>query len=113
MTEQEKGTWMFGAIPVVGYGVYLALVLPQLGRPVAEVAYQWPMAGTILAAIAVGIVGGIVVGMLSPKDAGKADQRDREIDRFGSQVGQSFVVLSAVLTVISKLVAYRRGFHPW
>lgn len=141
MTFEEKSTWVFGVVAVVGYVVYLALVLPQLGDPIGEVAYQWPMAGTILGGIAAGIVGGILVGMSSPKEAGKADQRDKEIDRFGNRVGQSFVVigavgalvlallsaehfwiantlylgfvLSAVLTVIAKLVAYRRGFQPW
>lgn len=141
MTYEEKGTWMFGVVAVVGYTVYLALVLPLLGAPVSEIAYQWPMAGTILGGIAAGIVGAIIVSISSPKDAGKADQRDKEIDRFGNQVGQSFVVigavgalvlalfsvehfwianalylgfvLSAILTVIAKLVAYRRGFQPW
>ncbi|MBB4691157.1 hypothetical protein [Paractinoplanes abujensis] len=71
----------------------------------------------------------------------KADQRDREIGRFGDHIGQSLVVagavaamvmalfearyfwianviylafvLSAVLGSTAKIFAYRRGFHPW
>ena len=72
---------------------------------------------------------------------GKVDQRDREIDRFGDHIGQSFVVvggttalllallevdyfwianaiylcfvLSALLGSTAKIFAYRKGFHPW
>ncbi|MEO8284187.1 MAG: hypothetical protein ABI568_12425 [Pseudarthrobacter sp.] len=79
-----------------------------------------------------------VVGIFSPRDAGKKDQRDREI---GEYMGQSFVViggvaalpmamaewehfwianvlyltfvLSAILGSAAKIVAYRRGFQPW
>jgi hypothetical protein len=73
--------------------------------------------------------------------AGKKDQRDREIYRFGEYIGQSFVViggvtallmamaewdhfwianviyltfvLSAILGSVTKIIAYRRGFQPW
>jgi cell division protein FtsW (lipid II flippase) len=71
----------------------------------------------------------------------KMDQRDREINRFGEYIGQSFVViggvaalilsmaefdhfwianavylafvLSALLGSTAKVIAYRRGFQPW
>ena len=79
--------------------------------------------------------------MISPKDADKKDQRDRQIYRFGEYVGQSFVVigavaamlmamfrfdyfwianliylcfaLSAILGTITKIVSYRRGLPAW
>ena len=82
-----------------------------------------------------------VIGIFSPREAGKKDQRDREIYRFGEYIGQSFVViggvaallmamaewghfwianiiylgfvLSAVLGSVAKIVAYRWGFQPW
>ena len=143
MSFEEKGAWLFGVIVIVGYAVYLALVLPAVlgGEPVSEVGYQIPMMSAIGGAIAAGILGGIVIGITSPKGADKADQRDREISRFGERIGQSFVViggigalllclveapwfwianviylgfvLSGLLAVIAKLVAYRRGFQPW
>lgn len=78
---------------------------------------------------------------LLAQEAGKKDQRDREIYRFGEYIGQSFVVmggvaallmamaewdhfwianviylafvLSAMLGSVAKIVAYRRGFQPW
>lgn len=142
MSYEEKGTWLFGIIAIGGYAVYLALILPAVfDSPVTEIGYQIPMISTIGGGIVGGILGAIGIAIASPKDAGKADQRDREIDRFGERVGQSLVivgaigalvlsmlevhwfwianalylgfVLSAVLSVIAKLVAYRRGFQPW
>jgi len=141
MSYEEKGTWLFGAIAVIGYSVYLALVLPQLGTAVSDINYQLPMVFTIGGAIVVGILGGIVLGIASPKEAGVADVRDKQINRFGEQIGQSFVViggigalvlsllevhwfwisnalylgfvLSGIISVMAKLGAYRRGFHGW
>jgi hypothetical protein len=143
MSFQEKSTWLFGVIVIAGYAVYLAIVLPALlgGASIAEVSYQIPMLATIGGAILAGIVGGILLGITSPRDAGKVDQRDREIERFGEHIGQSFTViggiaalvlslveapcfwiantlylgfvLSGLLAVLAKLAAYRRGFQPW
>lgn len=81
------------------------------------------------------------ISIFSPREAGKKDQRDREIYRFGEYAGQSFVViggiaallmamaevphfwianviylafvLSAMLGSVAKIVAYRKGFQPW
>jgi hypothetical protein len=103
------------------------------------------MAGTILGAIVVGILGAIVVAIVSAivagKDDSKTDLRDKQIGRFGEQVGNSFIVIGAlgalilcffaaphfwianllylcfvlagVLSSAAKLVAYRRGLHEW
>lgn len=142
MSFDEKNTWVFGFIAVTGYTTYLVLLFAQAGdRPVWEADYVWPMVGTILGAIAAGILGGIVLGILNPKDAGKSDQRDKQVYRFGEQVGNSFVViggigalvlcffeaphfwianllylcfvLSGILSVLARLAAYRRGLHEW
>ncbi|MDP1877035.1 MAG: hypothetical protein Q8M17_05710 [Actinomycetota bacterium] len=81
------------------------------------------------------------IAILSPKEAGKKDERDKEINRRGEYIGQGFVVvgavgalvlamleadyfwianvvylcfvLSAVVSTTAKLVAYRRGFVAW
>lgn len=142
MSFDEKNTWVFGFIAVIGYTVYLVLLFGGLGdRPLAEAEYVWPMVGTILGAIVAGILGGIVLGIANPKEAGKSDLRDKQITRFGEQVGNSFVViggvgalvlcfieaphfwianllylcfvLSGILSVIARIVAYRRGLHEW
>jgi MFS family permease len=146
MSFEEKNTWVFAFIAVTGYAVYLVLLFSQAsGRPLSEVDYVWPMAGTILGAIVVGILGAIVVAIVSAivagKDDSKTDLRDKQIGRFGEQVGNSFIVIGAlgalilcffaaphfwianllylcfvlagVLSSAAKLVAYRRGLHEW
>ena len=143
MSYEEKGTWVYLVIAVVGYTVYLSLVLPQLANGVAaaDVDYVpvmlWTIGGSIVAAIVLRILVEIVV----PSESTKGDVRDREIDRLGTRVGSSFVVigalsalalamlevdwfwianviylcfmLSALLESITRLVAYRRGVPAW
>ncbi|MET4591087.1 hypothetical protein [Arthrobacter sp. 754] len=142
MSFEEKIAWIMGVVAVGSYGVYLALVLGMAGSmPLVDVPYVAPLLWTVGASIAASIALHALFGILSPRDAGKKDQRDREIYRFGEYIGQSFVViggvaallmamteadhfwianviylafvLSAVLGSIAKIVAYRRGFQPW
>ena len=142
MAFEEKSAWIMGIVSVVAYAAYAFIVL-DLGWavPLAEVDYVPAMLGTIGAAIVVSILLHIIVGVISRKDAGKKDQRDRQIYRMGEYVGQSFVVagaiaamllamfelphfwianvlylafvLSAVLGTIAKLVSYRGGMPAW
>ena len=137
MSYEEKYTWVYGVMAPVGYAIYLILAFTTGEGPLGETSYIWPMAGTILGSIAAGILVGIVLGMLNPKEAGRADQRDKEIGWFGERIGNSFVViggvvalvlcfvqaphawianvlylgfvLSAILASMAKLAAYRRG----
>jgi hypothetical protein len=143
MSYEEKGTWVYLVIAVVGYTVYLLLVLPQLvgGVPVEDVDYVPVMLWTIGGAIVVTIVLRILVEIVFPSESTKGDVRDRDIDRLGTRVGSSFVVigalgalvlsmleaewfwianviylcfvLSALLESITRLVAYRRGVPTW
>jgi hypothetical protein len=142
MSFEEKSAWIMGAVAVVSYGVYVALILGAAGTmPLAQVSYAAPLLWTIGASIAASIAAHAVIGIFRPRDAGKKDQRDREIYRFGEYIGQSFVViggvaallmamaewdhfwianviyltfvLSAILGSVAKIVAYRRGFQPW
>jgi hypothetical protein len=142
MSFEEKSAWIMGVVAVGSYAVYLAIVLGLAGStPLTEVSYVAPLLWTVGSSIAVSIALHAVVGISSPRDAGKKDQRDREIYRFGEYIGQSFVViggvaallmamaelehfwianviyltfvLSAILGSVAKIVAYRRGFQPW
>jgi hypothetical protein len=143
MSYEEKGTWVYLAVSIAGYGVYLSLLLPQLASGVAveDVDYVAPMLWTIGGAIVAAIVGRILVEIVFPSESTKGDVRDREIDRLGTRVGGSFVVigalgalvlsmleadwfwianvvylcfvLSALLESITRLVAYRRGVPTW
>ena len=143
MSYEEKGTWVYLVIAIVGYTVYLSLVLPQVaaGVAVGDVDYVPVMLWTIGGAIVATIVLRILVEIVFPSESTKGDVRDREIDRLGTRVGSSFVVigalgalvlamleadwfwianliylcfvLSALLESITRLVAYRRGVPTW
>ncbi|TFC32207.1 hypothetical protein E3O55_06045 [Cryobacterium sp. MDB1-18-2] len=142
MSALEKQAWIRLGTAIAAYATYLGFILiREDGIPLPEVPYVPALLWTIGGAIVVSIVLDILVSILSPRDAGQADQRDREIARFGDTVGQSFVViggvaallmallqlpyfwianavylafvLSAVLGGIARLVAYRRGLPQW
>jgi hypothetical protein len=142
MSFEEKSAWIMGVVAVGSYSAYLAIVLGLAGgTPLTEVSYVAPLLWTVGASIAASIALHAVMGISSPRDAGKKDQRDKEIYRFGEYIGQSFVViggvaallmamaeldhfwianviyltfvLSAILGSVAKIVAYRRGFQPW
>ena len=142
MSFEEKSAWIMGVLAVAAYAVYLAIVLVLSGSmPLAEVPYAGPLLWTVGGSIAASIVLHTLVRAFSAKDAGKKDQRDREIYRFGEYIGQSFVViggvaalvmamaevghfwianaiylaffLSAILGSVAKIIAYRKGFQPW
>jgi hypothetical protein len=138
MSFEEKNTWIFLVVSLCGAAVYAAILLGRAqGIPMEEVAYVVPMLSTVGVAIAAGIIGNIVVAIGNPREAGRKDVRDREIQVFGVHVGQSFLViggvaalgmamgevkhfwiaqvlyagfvLSALLGATARLVAYRRG----
>ena len=142
MSFEEKSAWIMGVVAAGSYAVYLAIVLGLAGTvSLAEIPYVAPLLWTIGASIGVSIALHALIGIFSPREVGKKDQRDREIYRFGEYIGQSFVVvggvaallmamaevdhfwianviyltfvLSAILGSVAKIVAYRRGFQPW
>ena len=143
MSYEEKGTWVYLVVAIVGSTVYLSLVLPEFlgGTPVEQIDYVPAMLWVIGGAIVASIVARILVEIFSPSDSTKGDIRDKEIDRLGERVGNSFVVLgalgalvlamldadgfwiantvyscfvlSAILSSITKLIAYRRGVPTW
>lgn len=138
MSYDEKNAWSLGVIAVIAYGAYLTWVLVQAQDvPLVDVDYVRPMVTSIVGAIILGIIAAIVFAATRPSEAGLSDERDREINRRGEQIGQSFVViggtavillamieapyfwianvmylafvLSAVLSTIVKVIGYRWG----
>jgi hypothetical protein len=141
MASEEKRAWIMIVVSACAYAVYLATVLGRRGdTPLTEVPYAAPMLWSIGGGIVASIVLNIIVAIVDGS-GGKADQRDREINRFGDHIGQSFVViggsaallmallrldyfwianaiylsffLSGLLGSTAKIFAYRKGFHPW
>jgi hypothetical protein len=139
---EEKRAWIMALVTACTYAVYLAIVLSRAGGgPLAEVPYAATLLWTVGTAIVVTIVLSIAAEVVTPKESRKKDQRDREIERFGEYVGQSFTAiggvavlvmalaevahfwianviylafaLSALVASVAKIFAYRRGFQQW
>ena len=142
MATEEKRAWIMAVVTIIAYGTYLALVLSAAaGAPLVEAPYVSAMLWTIGGAIVAAILLNILAAIVSPRDAGKKDQRDKEINRLGEHIGQSFVILGAVLALlfaitglaafwianviylgfvlsgilafVAKSVMYRRGLPTW
>ncbi|KOU13753.1 hypothetical protein ADK52_37825 [Streptomyces sp. WM6372] len=128
-------------VAIGSYALYLWAVLERpAGVPLTHAPYAGTLLWTVGLSIVVSIAAHIAIAASSPQDANVKDQRDREIHRFGEYVGQSFVVigavaglllamaeaapfwianaiylalvLSAVLSLVVKVISYRFGFHP-
>jgi hypothetical protein len=139
---QEKRAWLMALVSVGAYAAYLVAVSTGRGSgSLSQAPYVAALLWTVGAAIVANVVLQIPLAAVSRGEAGARDERDREINRFGEYVGQSFLVmggvaalvlamaradhfwianaiylafvLSAVLSSIAKIAAYRRGFQPW
>lgn len=142
MALEEKRAWIMALVTACAYVTYLVIILSRMGDgPVAEVPYVAALLWTVGAAIVVTMVLSIAAEATTPKDSRKKDERDREIERFGEYIGQSFAAiggvsalimamaevdhfwianaiylafaLSGLLASVAKVSAYRRGFQSW
>lgn len=105
MSFEEKGVWIYAFIAVVLPAVYFAAVLGQLRHTAAAaIEYQAPLIAAIGGAIVLSIAAHIVVAMASPDDAGKRDQRDKDINRFGEYVGGIVLGVAAIVPFVLTLV---------
>jgi hypothetical protein len=139
MSSEEKHSWIYVVVGVLVPLVYFATVLSKVpGTDVATIDYVWPMLTAIGVGIGASIVLSIVAAIISPREAGKTDVRDKEINRRGEYVGFYVMsvaaivplglamakaehfwianalylafVLAALASAVVKIVAYRRGF---
>jgi predicted membrane protein len=138
MSFREKNHWIYAVLVTAVSAVYFASVLGQVrATAVSEIAYQRPLLTAIGVVIVLTIVGTILVAILSPKEADKTDERDKNIDRLGESAGHMVVgflmlvplglamtnsdtfwiantiyagfVVSTIVSTLVKIVAYRRG----
>jgi hypothetical protein len=139
MSSEEKQSWIYVIVGVLVPLVYFATVLSKVpGTDVATIGYVWPMLTAIGVGIGASIVLSIMAAIISPREAGKTDVRDKEINRRGEYVGFYVMsvaaivplglamakaehfwianalylafVLAALASAVVKIVAYRRGF---
>ena len=142
MSSEEKGQWVYLVAIALSFGAYAAFVLGQAdGGPLTDVDYVPAMLAAIGIGIALAIVGRIAVEIVGhvrePSDSHDADERDRDIGRFGEYFAGTVLgigmvvpflltlaefeyfwianamylafVLSALIGAAVKLIAYRRG----
>ena len=111
MSFEEKGTWTYAVIAVSLAVIYFAIVLGQLPRTAAgDIAFQVPLLATIGATVVLTIVAHILVAIAAPGDAGKRDQRDKDINRYGEYVGG---LVLGVATVVPLILALAEAEHFW
>ena len=139
MSSEERHSWIYVVVGVLVPLVYFATVLSKVpGTDVATIGYVWPMLTAIGVGIGASIVLSIMAAIISPREAGKTDVRDKEINRRGEYVGFYVMsvaaivplglamakaehfwianalylafVLAALASAVVKIVAYRRGF---
>ncbi len=142
MSVSEKRAWIMVLVTTVAYASYLVIVLGRVGGgALQDVPYAWTLIWSIGGAIVASILLDILSSFFAPKGAAEKDQRDREINRLGDYIGQSFLivgavtalwlalievapfwianaiylgfVLSAIVGSVAKIIAYRRGFQTW
>lgn len=138
MSFEEKSTWGMLATMIIVYGWYFSTIGGDLGGDVSSIDYQGTMLVTVLAVVAIAVVFHILIAVVDPKGSDQSDERDRYINRFGEYIG-GFVltagalagmgmamaefeyffvantilaglVLSEIVSGVTKIVLYRRGF---
>ena len=101
MSSEQKGVWVELAVAIATYVVYAIVVLSEVGRSSwATVPYAPLMLWAIGASIVATIVVRIVVTIVSPKDAGKKDVRDRQIYRYGEYSARWAIIASALVALV-------------
>ena len=105
MVYEERNVWTGLVVSIIGVTIYTILVLQQAaGRDIAQVDWVplmlWTIGLSIAASIVVSILWGIFAGMRDPDGVGRSDQRDRDISRMGSRVGQAFMVIAGLGVIV-------------
>jgi hypothetical protein len=105
MSFEEKSTWIYALIVVALAAIYFAAVLGQLPRTAAsDIDYQVPLLAAIGASIVLTVAAHVAIAIAAPEDAGKRDQRDKDINRYGEYVGGIVLSVAAVVPLILALV---------
>ncbi|WP_406248844.1 hypothetical protein ACI7YT_02480 [Microbacterium sp. M] len=142
MVYEERNVWTTLIVSIITMTAYVIVILQNAsGGPLTDVDWfpimLWTIGISIGATIILSILWGLFAGAKDPDGVGRSDERDRDINRMGSGVEQSFIVIAglgvivlcavgadvfwiantmfagfAVATVIggiARVIAYRRG----
>jgi MFS family permease len=105
MVYEERNIWASLIVSVIGMGVYVVIVLQQAaGGALTDVDWVpimlWTIGASIVGAIVLSIVWGMLAGLRDPEGVGKSDQRDRDIAHMSTRVGQAFLVIAGLWVII-------------
>jgi MFS family permease len=105
MAYEERNIWASLIVGIVGTIVYTIILFQAAGgAPVSEVDWVpimlWMIGASIVGAIVVSILWGIVASIRHPDEVGTSDQRDRDIARMGNRVGESFLVIAGLGVIV-------------
>lgn len=138
MTFEEKGKWVYMLSSLASFMTYVAIILNRAqDTAITEVPYVSTLLWAVGIGVLVTIIGQIIIAIAKPSEADKKDERDKGINRYGDLVGgmvlgiamiaplglvlaevdhfwianamYAVFVLSAVVSSMVKIVAYRRG----
>ncbi|MFG3439835.1 hypothetical protein ACGF0J_21530 [Nonomuraea sp. NPDC047897] len=111
MAFEEKRAWVMLMVSVGAYAIYVAIVLGRAGdSPLADVAYAGTLLWTIGGAIVAAIVANIAIAIAGGRGADRTDERDREINHVTERIGQSIVVIGALVALVMAIAELR---HFW
>jgi MFS family permease len=101
MVYEERNLWSSLIVSVIAMIVYVIVTLQAAGGgPLTDVDWVpimlWTIGASIVGAIVVSIVWGMLAGMRDPDGVGKSDQRDRDISQMGNRVGYAFLVIAGL-----------------
>src|SRR5688572_839587 len=98
MSFEEKNTWVYGLSALIGGLAYFVIVGSQVANtPVSEIDYVMPMVVAIVLAILGSIIAIIAISIAAPSEADTRDERDRQVNARGDQIG--FYVMSVLAIV--------------
>jgi hypothetical protein len=109
MTHNEKRAWIMLVVSLIAYATYAVTIVSRAnGRPLPDVPYAALLLWTIGAAILASIVAETAIGAVSPKASRDKDVRDRQIGRLGDYIGQSLLVIGAVVAMLMAMAGWDR-----
>jgi hypothetical protein len=97
MTFLEKSNWAILGVAIVVPAFYFAHIFASLrDTPAADIAFVRPLITSFVIFVASAGSLHIIAALSNPREKGKRDVRDKEIDRFGEYVGGNIMGVGAI-----------------
>jgi hypothetical protein len=112
VSYEERGQWVYLVANLVTFGAYAMIIASRAmaGTPLTEIDYVPLLVTAIVVAVALSVVGRILVEIVNRSESQKADVRDRDIGRRGEYVGG---ILLGVAMLVPLVLALAEADHFW